>query len=127
MSQPDDDQRLEILIESPLKSQRVVELLNMTAHFHRTGESLGLGHTVNFGSPWLPGSKCDYGLLSLPYLDGPSLERATAVGREVRVLWLIPITKAELEFKKERGVEALEEAFERMNFNYLDPARPSVV
>src|SRR5262249_15620552 len=66
MSQPEDDRRLELFIESPVKSQRVVELLNMTAHFHRSSERLGLGHTVNFGSPWLPSSKCDHGLLSLP-------------------------------------------------------------
>lgn len=46
----------------------------MTAHFHRTGSALGLGHTVNFGRPWLPGSSCTHGLVSLPYLFGPELE-----------------------------------------------------
>src|SRR5262245_20852986 len=98
MSQPEDERRIELFIESPLSSQRVVDLLNMTAHFHRTGERLGLGHTVKFGSPWLPDSACDYGLLSLPYLDGPALEKASASGFDVRILWLIPITKAELEY-----------------------------
>jgi hypothetical protein len=44
------------------------------AHFHRTGSALGLGHTVNFGRPWLPTSSCTHGLGSLPYLDGPDLE-----------------------------------------------------
>jgi hypothetical protein len=41
-------------------------------------------------------------------------------------LWLIPITKAEREFKKAQGLEALEALFEKKQFNYLDPARPSV-
>ncbi len=127
MSQPEDEHRLEIFIESPLQSQRVVDLLNMTAHFHRTGERLGLGHTVNFGSPWLPESRCEYGLLSLPYLDGPPLEKGTAQGHDVRILWLVPITKSEVEYKKQHGLDALEEAFERTGFNYLDAARPSVV
>ena len=127
MSQPEDDRRLEVFIESPLQSHRVVDLLNLTAHFHRTGERLGLGHTVNFGSPWIPESKCVYGLLSLPYLDGPSLEKASALGNDIRILWLIPITKAELEYKKQHGLDALEEAFERANFNYLEAGRPSVV
>jgi hypothetical protein len=127
MSQPGDDKRLELFMESPQKSQRVVDLLNMTAHFHRTGAPLGHGHSVNFGSPWLPGSACEYGLLSLPYLDGPKLEKAKVQGQDVRILWLIPITKSEVEYKKQHGLEALEQALERANFNHLDPARRAVV
>lgn len=42
----------------------------------------------------------------------------------MRFLWLIPITPEEAEFKKQNGLEALEERFEAANFDYLDPSRP---
>lgn len=95
--------------------------------YHVTGASLGLGHTVSFGRPWLPGSLCDHGLLSLPYLDGPDLEHLHAGGVHARCLWLIPITCQERDFKKEHGLEALEREFDRPGFDYLDPGRQSVV
>lgn len=65
-----------------------------------TGNTLGLGHTVNFGDPWYIGSKCEYGLISLLYLDGPNLEWLRADSKDVRFLWLISITKDEVQYKK---------------------------
>jgi hypothetical protein len=130
MSQPGDDQRLELHLLVPVGSEAVAdrsvaELLTAVAHYHRTGATLGLGHTVNFGRPWLPGSRCTHGLVSLPYLDGPALEWLE--GTQTRFLWLVPVTRAEVEFKKRKGLDALEERFERQQFDYLDPQRPSVV
>ena len=55
--------------------------------------------------PWLPDSNCDHGLISLPFLDGPALENASILGQSVRILWLIPITRAEREYKVQHGVE----------------------
>jgi hypothetical protein len=40
---------------------------------------------------------------------------------------LIPITRNEKEFKKTRGLEALEEIFEKRSFNYAEPMRASVI
>jgi len=128
MSQPEDEARLEIHLLTGREKEtdpELVELLTVTAHYHRTGTRLGLGHTVNFGRPWRPGSACTHGLLSLPYLDGPRLEWLAEP--RVQFLWLIPITAAELLFKKQHGLEALEERFEAAQFDYLDPLRPSVV
>jgi hypothetical protein len=129
MSQPHDEDRLELhLLSAPPPTEpspELVELLTVVAHFHRTGSRLGPGHTVSFGRPWLPGSSCAHGLVSLPYLDGPELEWLQHP--RVRFLWLIPITVAELQFKKTHGLEALEERFEAKPFDYLDPRRPSVV
>lgn len=129
MSQPEDEERIELhLMARPTADgprPELVELLTVVAHFHRTGSRLGLGHTVNFGRPWLPGSSCTHGLVSLPYLDGPDLEWLDAP--RVRFLWLIPITEAELQLKKAQGLEALEERFEAARLDYLDPGRPSVV
>ncbi len=129
MSQPDDASRLELHLFSPIQSPEHVELLTVIAHFHRTGSWLALGHTVNFGRPWLPGSACEYGLISLPYLDGVVLEnfRTAEAGHEVHFLWLIPITRPERDFKKANGLEALEQRFDAAQFDYLNPARPSVI
>ena len=126
MSHPDDDQPLELHMFSAVEAPEHVELLSAVAHYHRTGAKLGLGHTVYFGRPWLPGSLCTHGLIALPYLDGPDLEILELDGTAVRFLWIIPITKKELEFKKERGLEALEARLEAANFDYLNPNRESV-
>ena len=127
MSQPDDESPVELHLFSPQSSQAHVELLTAIAHYHRNEVQLGLGHTVNFGRPWMPGSQCDHGLISLPYLDGPDLEILELDNNTVHFLWLIPITKDELEFKKQNGLEALEKEFDRHEFNYLDPMRDGVV
>jgi len=118
---------LELHVLSAQENDSLVELLTIVAWFHTSRELLGHGHTVNFGRPWYPGSECDHGLLSSPYLDGPSLELRRLGSREVEFLWLIPITEKERDFKMAQGLDALEELFERTSFDYLDPFRPSVV
>ena len=127
MSEEQDEARIELHLLSPVATDDHVELLTAVAHYHRTGSRLGVGHTVNFGRPWLPGSQCSHGLVSLPYLDGPDLEILRLDGKVVRFLWLIPITKAEVEYKKKHGLEALEAKLEEAGFAYLDPQRASVV
>jgi Suppressor of fused protein (SUFU) len=127
MSLPTDEEPLELHLFSPVENPQLVELVTVITHYHRTGSFLGLGHTVNFGRPWLPGSGCDYGLVSLPYLDGPSLEWLEGEGFNTRFLWLVPITPAEVAYKKKHGLEAFEAKLEAASFNYLDPKRASVV
>lgn len=127
MSQPDDPKPLELHMLSPRPSDAITELLVATAHYHRTGAVLDLGHTVNFGRPWLDNSLCDYGLISLPYLDGPKLEIMKFNERAAHFYWLIPITKAEVDYKKQNGLDALEAQFERTGFHYAIPHRSSVV
>lgn len=128
MSLAEEDYRLELHIRAsgiPSSEKELVVLLHAVASYHRADGQLGLHHTVNFGQPWQPGSACTHGFISLPYLDGPELEWLEKP--EVRFLWLIPVTPAEVKFKKTQGVEALEERFEESQFNYLNPSRPSVV
>lgn len=129
MSQPRDEACLELHLFSPQRCDSHVELLTVVAHFHRTGARLALGHTINFGRPWIVGSNCDHGLVSLPYLDGPGLENLSCEEDDcpVRCLWLIPITREEREFKKGHGLEELERKLEQSSFDYLDVHRPSVV
>ena len=124
-----DYKPIELCLYSPVQEKLHVELLTVVAHYHRTEARLDLGHTVNFGRPWLSNSLCEFGLISLPYLDGPSLECLDVQDPELHVscYWLIPITKMERDFKATHGGAALEERFEGTQFNYLDPHRTSVV
>jgi Suppressor of fused protein (SUFU) len=126
MSQPQDDDSVELHMFSPVESDEIAELLFAVAHYHRTESALGLGHSVNFGRPWLDGSRCEHGLVSLPYLDGPQLENLSVKFKTVKFYWLVPITRAEVEFKKANGLEALERKFEDGNLDYLDPNRRSL-
>jgi Suppressor of fused protein (SUFU) len=122
-----DEDGLELHLRSPRPSDELVEILTVAAHFHRTGEKLGLYHSVNFGRPWLKGSLCDHGFITLPYPEGPRLEWLTAAGTKIRNLWLVPITKAERDYKKRHGTEALEQLLERSPGVVLDPSRKSLV
>lgn len=128
MSLPSDEERVELhLLTRSTEGfhPELIELMAAVAHYHRTGARLGLGHSVNFGRPWTEGATSSFGLISLPYLDGPSLEWMVAPA--VRCLWLIPITEEEREFKKSAGTEALEQRLEAAQFDYLDPFRRSVI
>ena len=126
MSTAEDISPTELHIFSPKKSGEPVEVLVATAHYHRTGKTLGLGHSINFGKSWIDTSFCKYGLISLPYLDGPNFENFETRNGVVKCLWLIPVAKSEVDFKKEYGLEALEERFDEKQFNYLDPMREVV-
>lgn len=121
------NEQLELHLFSPVQSEECIELLTIVAHYHITQKNrLGLWHTVNFGKPWQGSSKCTYGLVSLPYLDGPDLEILDLGGEVIKFYWLIPITESELDFKSKNGIEALEEQFDN-GFNYLDINRAGVV
>ena len=126
MSQPEDRDALELHIFAPSANDDIVEILVATAHYHRNSKQLGLGHSVNFGKPWWIGSQCSYGLISLPYLDGPMLELLENNDNKVQFLWLIPVTKSEIEFKKISGLEALEKKFDLGQIDYLNPLREAV-
>ncbi len=128
MSQASDAVPVELHIFSPYQSDDVLELLTSVAHYHRTGCLLGLGHTMNFGRPWISDSECDHGFISLPYLDGPKLEALTIDGRRIgSFYWLIPVTHAEVEYKITNGADVLEKKFDEAKFDYLNPNRASLV
>ena len=120
---------IEVHLLAPRPDAAHVERLTAIAHYHQTGASLGVGHTVNFGRAWLPGSSCTHGLISRPYLDGPSLEEWRGPDREVgvRCLWRIPINASEREYAVKHGLAALEERFEAAPLDYLNPFRAGVV
>jgi hypothetical protein len=117
---------LEFVISTHGETPRAVELLAMTAHYHR-GDVLGLGDTLPVGEPWLPGSTCDHLLVSLPYPYGQDLQTCHVGDRHVDFLWLLPITAAERAFKAANGLEALESRFDQAALRYWEPERASVI
>jgi hypothetical protein len=126
----DGEHGLEFVILAPRCDARCELLLAMVATYHaspRTENRLDWGHTVPIGEPWLDDSACDHLLVSLPYPLGPEFESAHWNGGHARILWLLPITSLERDFKAEHGIEALEERFDAGAIAYWDPARPSVV
>lgn len=128
MSQPGDQRPIELhMFGRPGLGahMELVEMLTVVAHFHRTAATLDLGHTVNFGQPLCAGGVLTHGLLSLPYLDGPQLEWLE--DPMTRFLWLLPISEAERDFKRSRGVEALEAVLEAQSLDYLDLNRSSLI
>ena len=119
---------IELHIFSSVQDESLVELLSIICYYHNVEAKLGLGHTVDFGRPWQNSSTSTFGLVSLPYLDGPKLEiMPWKDNKDIHFYWLIPITKAEVRYKKEVGLEALESKLETDGFNYIDPYRNSVV
>lgn len=121
--------QIELHILSKRRNKGLAELLTAVGYYHVTTAELGLGHLVNFGQPWQKGASCSRGLISLPYLDGPALEGCYDEDERLIALclWLIPIHDIERDFALAEGIDALEDAFERTNFDYADPKRPPVV
>lgn len=126
-----DGHGLEFALMAPSDDHDVVhrESLTMNAYYHAGPESQRLdhGHTVPIGRPWLPGSPCDHWLISLPYPFGPDFELCTSQNGHARLLWLLPITAAERDFKAGAGLDALEDRFEHAGLDFLDPGRASLV
>ncbi len=129
MSNLQEEEPIELHIFSSIQDESLVELLTIIAYYHKNTSNLGLWHSVNFGRPWQGESICTYGLVSLPYLDGPDLENMyiPEVDNNLKFLWLIPITEDEAGYKDKYGVEPLEEKFEEKQFNYIDSNRKSVL
>ncbi len=129
MSKVSSGNPIELHLFSAKQDRSIVELLTATAFYHQNDAALDLHHTVNFGRGWQDSSTCEYGLISLPYLHGPDLENGFIPGYSeiVKFYWLVPITKRELEFKKQHGVEELEIIFEKKGINYLNSRRESLI
>lgn len=123
MSQIDDIAPLEVHMFSSKQDVGLVELLTALAYYHRNTTNVNLHHTVDFGRPWQDDSLCSYGFVSLPYLDGPDLENLSIRRKKIKFYWLIPVTESEVYFKAKYGVEALEDKFDNIGLNYINPSR----
>ncbi|WP_086819906.1 suppressor of fused domain protein [Allokutzneria sp. NRRL B-24872] len=118
---------VEFVMTSAQRHQRFVDLMAMVAYYHCGGHQLDLEHSLPIGEPWVPGSTCDQLLVSLPYLHGPDFEICPMPGGHARILWTLPVTTAEIEYRREHGNEALEQLFDDAAIIPTDPFRASVV
>jgi hypothetical protein len=121
------DTLIELHIFSAKQDITLVELLTVTASFHRNDTPLALHHSVFIGRSWQDHSLYDYAFISLPYLDGDGLEVFPVDNTYLHNLWLLPITEQERHFKMAHGWDALEEKFEECALNYLNPNRQSCI
>lgn len=65
--------------------------------------------------------------MSLPYPFGPEFEICKwNGGAHAQILWLLPITAAEKDFRRDNGLEELEARFEEHAIDPADPKRASV-
>jgi hypothetical protein len=118
---------VEFLILSQEDDPKYVERLAMIVHYHHS-RTLGLGDTFPLGEAWEKGSTLDHALVCRPYPFGRDFEEFPLADSEHgHVLWILPITREERDFKKEHGLEALEQRFEQAGLSYWDLRRQSVV
>ncbi|PKW05985.1 Suppressor of fused protein (SUFU) [Streptomyces sp. 1222.5] len=125
-----DGHGTEFFLAAPRDEWLNLESVSMNAYYHcgPNHQRLDVGHTVPIGRPWLDDSRCDHYLISLPYPYGPDYEVcAWDDTAHARILWLLPITKAEKDYRREQGLEALESLFDERAIDPVDPQRPSVV
>lgn len=122
-----DGHGLEFVMTAHVRDQRFIDLMAMIAYYHCGGHQLDLEHSMPIGEPWVPGSTCDHLLISLPYHHGPDLEHCPLPGGHARILWTLPVTAAEIEFRRHQGHEALEQLFDEAGIIPTDPFRASVV
>jgi hypothetical protein len=126
---PRDAEAAEFFLYSKTSAVRHVELLSLVAYMHRfDSHHLDVGHTMNIGRPWEPGSKFDRLLVSLPYAAGRDFELLhVSPELHIRFLWLIPISATEERFRHEHGLEALESRFDEAGIDFTDPNRRCLV
>ncbi len=91
------------------------------------GQPLEQGAIVPLGRPWIEGGVADHLLVTLPYPFGHALECCELGLVTVRYRWLLPITRAETDYCREHGVEALEQRFESAAMDFMAANRGSVV
>lgn len=123
----EDGHGLEFVVTAHVRDERLIALMAMIASYYCEGHQLGLEHSMAIGEPWVPGSACDHFLISLPYLHGPDLEHCPLPGGHARILLALPVTAAEIEFRRREGHEALEQLFDEAEIIPTDPFRVSVV
>ncbi|MFB6818367.1 suppressor of fused domain protein [Streptomyces sp. NPDC056347] len=118
----------EFFIMSPVASDVHSETLAMVSHYHSfEAHRLTVGSVINIGRPWMPGSRMDHLLVSLPYPYGPELEWSPPEAGRARFLWLLPIHKSEAEFIRRENLDEFESRLDSRAVNVLDPDRDPVL
>lgn len=119
---------LEFVLSSNAQDVANVEALFMLAYYNAGPDSqrVDWGHTVPIGEPWR-GGRLDHFLISTPYAYGPDLESCRWANGHARLLALVPVSRAERDFKAKYGIEALEQKLEDDAVDFANPMRASVI
>jgi hypothetical protein len=125
--------RVELILYVAEPRPEHVRLLTTSAGLaFEPGTWLGQGHTIPNGqppSPLFPGTAL-CGLLLMPTVLEPDAflsDHLTIDGDPVNFLWLVPLTRAELDLKIEKGLPALLQRFDDGALSHvLDAGRPSL-
>jgi len=116
------------MLIAPERDIRFPELIAMAVYYHSEPKhKLAFGHTVPVGEPWIRDSECDHILVSKPYYFGPNLEVWKTKKGHGHVIWLVPLTKSERDYKVQYGLEELERKLEDSSLDYWLPNRKSVI
>lgn len=123
-----DGVRMEFYLLALEEQDGCADIIAMLASFNADPNfGVECGSIVDIGMPWTVHSSADHLLVSLPYDLGPDHEWCHVPNENVRILWLVPITKAEADFARREGVDSLEEKMEEAEVWVMDPRRPEVV
>lgn len=124
----DDGYGLELVLLTAAPEKLATRLLAMVANLHADERyPLSLGQTLEVGHGWLPGASADHLLVALPTLFDPELEWLSDRERNIRFIWLVPITRAEAEFARKHGPVPLQEKLGAASANLAALVRDSVV
>lgn len=106
----EDGYGIELLLLAPAPDKLATKLVAMVANLHADPRyPLSLGQVIEIGRPWLPGASADHLLVALPTFFDPELEWLSDRERNVRFVWLVPITAREAELARKQGFVALQE------------------
>ncbi|GAA4939160.1 hypothetical protein GCM10025331_26370 [Actinoplanes utahensis] len=99
----------------------------MVSTAYSDGYAVADGKVLEIGRAWLPGSACNYILVSAPYFLESGQEGLSFKGVEVSFLWLVPITAAEADFGRQYGGHSLFHKFAEAGTDLLQIDRRSIM
>jgi hypothetical protein len=124
----EDGYGLEFVLLTHAPEKLAAKLLAMVANLHADERyPMSLGQTLEVGHGWLPGASADHLLVALPTFFDPELEWLSDRDRNIRFIWLVPITRAEAEFARKHGPVPLQEKLGAARSDVAALVRPSVV
>jgi hypothetical protein len=124
----EDGYGLEFVLLTHAPEKLAAKLLAMVANLHADERyPLSLGQALEVGHGWLPGASADHLLVALPTFFDPELEWLSDRDRNVRFIWLVPITRSEAEFARKHGPLPLQERLGAARADVAALVRESVV
>ena len=126
--------RVELIFYCHEPREEYISTLRWLAHFlHNANSWLGYGHTMPNGNPPAPfwGSEAMDTVLFMPpiVMKDQTLPTELILGSDpVHLLWVVPLTTAECNFKLKNGFDAIVGLLQQHRHPYVfDPARKSYV